>query len=265
MPISSVIVHVRELDRSVAFYKEFLRGQLIDRTEERALLDFVTATIELRLLRGGRKSAWRPDDTVLGFRHIGFKVASVDTVVAALDAGGVRFRARPHDVAVGDVRNAFFFDPDGTVLEVVERHLQYTIVNDPDEVADERRMPTPARPRFDHVGHTVESLPATTELYGGLSFVNLGTLVFDDERGFRIDFFRDRGTVLEVFTFTAPTTRLPADTDRYGFAAVDVGAVGNGNLSQSALPDGRRIALDPDGLPLLANEEGGTERGVASE
>jgi catechol 2,3-dioxygenase-like lactoylglutathione lyase family enzyme len=251
MPISNVILHVRDLQRSVSFYEGFLSGQLVDRTGERAILDFVTATIELRSLAGGSESAWQPDDTVLGFRHVGFKVASVDDVVAALDAGGVEFRSRPHDVEVGAVRNAFFFDPDGTVLELVERHLEYTVIHDRDEVEAERRMPTPARPRFDHVGHTVESLSATTALYGPLGFVNHGTLLFDDERGFRIDFLRGGETVLEVFTFSAPTSRTAPDTGRYGFAALDVGPVAGGS-SQSALPDGRPVAFDPDGLPLLA-------------
>ena len=112
-------------------------------------------------------------------------------------------------------------------------------------------MPTPDRPRLEHCGRTVESLEAATALYGPLGCRNSGTLVFDDDRGFRIDFLRSRGTVLEVFTFTAPTTRVPAECDRFGFAALDVGPV-PGGLRLTVLPDGRPVAVDPDELPLIA-------------
>ena len=125
MPISNILLNVHDVQRSVDFYVSQLDAEVIGEvTEHSALLDLVTATVRLNRVIEPEASTWIPDDLQKGFRHVGFKVAAVDPLVARLDAAGVEFHLRPID-AEGDVRIAFFFDPDGTLLELVEGDIQY--------------------------------------------------------------------------------------------------------------------------------------------
>src|SRR5665647_1593120 len=215
MAIHNVLINVSDVARSADFYTRLLGGKPVgEATTDGAVLYFVTATIELRQVDGAVPSTWREDDRHLGFRHVGFKVAQVDPLAAELRAAGVPFRLAPVD-AVGEVRIAFFSDPDGTVLEIVEGQLQYHDIVDRDGVAAERATATPVRPRFDHVGVTIRDLAATADLYRSLGFRNIGTLFFrDDPRGFRIDYLKGGGSVIEVFGFdvaspSSSTARKP--------------------------------------------------------
>jgi catechol 2,3-dioxygenase-like lactoylglutathione lyase family enzyme len=181
MAIHNVLINVSDVARSADFYTRLLGGKPVgEATTDGAVLDFVTATIEFRRVDGAVLSTWHEDDRSLGFRHVGFKVAQVDPLAAELRAAGVPFRLEPVD-AVGEVRIAFFFDPDGTVLEIVEGQLQYHDIVDRDGVAAERATATPSRPRFDHVGVTIRDLAATADLYRSLGFRNIGTLFFRDD------------------------------------------------------------------------------------
>lgn len=80
MPIKNVVVNCTDVARSVEFYTRFLELQVVgEPTAQRAVLDAVTATIELRAVGNGREqSTWSPDDLQKGFRHIGFKVDRID-------------------------------------------------------------------------------------------------------------------------------------------------------------------------------------------
>src|SRR5450756_60886 len=146
MAIHNVLINVSDVARSADFYTRLLGGKPVgEATTDGAVLDFVTATIELRRVDGAVPSTWHEDDQYLGFRHVGFKVAQVDPLAAELRAAGVPFRLEPVD-AVGEVRIAFFFDPDGTVLEIVEGQLQYHDIVDRDGVA----VAPALRPRGGH-------------------------------------------------------------------------------------------------------------------
>ena len=65
---------------------------------------------------------------------------------------------------------------------------------------------------------------------------------------------RNGETVLEVFTFTAATSPPVVDATRYGFAAVDMTADLD-VAERHRLPDGRLVAVDPDGLTVLVHHE----------
>jgi catechol 2,3-dioxygenase-like lactoylglutathione lyase family enzyme len=57
-------------------------------------------------------------DTVGGFKHLALQTDDVDGVAARLKAAGTSFTVEPLDAA-GGVRLAFFYDPDGNLLELV--------------------------------------------------------------------------------------------------------------------------------------------------
>lgn len=77
-----------------------------------------------------KPSEWIPNALQLGMRHIAFKVKSVDATAARLKAAGVEFALEPLN-ATGGVRIAFFKDPDGTLLEIVEGELEYHVPGQP--------------------------------------------------------------------------------------------------------------------------------------
>jgi catechol 2,3-dioxygenase-like lactoylglutathione lyase family enzyme len=223
MAIRNVVINVSDVAHSADFYTRVFGGEQVGEvTRGHAVLDFVTATVELRQVDDAVPTTWREDDRHLGFRHIGFKVAAVDSLTAELKAAGAPFRIDPLD-AVGGVRIAFFFDPDGTVLEIVQGELQYHDILDHEGVAAERARPTPSRPRFDHVGITIRDLSSTVDLYSRFGFANIGTLFFkDDPRGFRIDYLKSGEAVLEVFTFDVEVFSVPPVADALGFRAAEI-------------------------------------------
>ncbi|SDY64777.1 VOC family protein [Herbiconiux ginsengi] len=249
MPITAVVVHVADVQRAIDFYQHHLRAEVIERNDSGAVLDLVTANLELRHLPQGRPSIWKDDDATRGFRHVGLKVGDMDAVVESLDADGVPFRSRPFDIPDVGVRNAFFFDPDGTVIELVENHLHYHVVVDEEGVADERLLPTPDRPRFDHVGHTVEDLDAALERYTTVGFANIGRLQWPS---MHLEFLRSGATVIELFKIPRPSVENAPVTDSYGFAGVILDSAPEGLVFVGDLSDGRSLFTDPDHLAVVA-------------
>lgn len=58
------------------------------------------------------------DERPAGWDHFAFHVESVDEVFAEVKAAGLKIEVEPKDFK--DVRIAFFRDPDGNMLELVE-------------------------------------------------------------------------------------------------------------------------------------------------
>ena len=250
MPIKNLVVNCTDVQRSVEYYSKFLELRLIgEPTPERAVLDAVTATIELRAVGNGRdRTTWSPDDLQKGFRHIGFKVDRLDERADVLKAAGVEFKLDPLD-AEGEVRICFFYDPDGTLLEMIQGDLQYAAVLDADGVARERALGVPQRPRFDHVAVTIEDRAATSEYYTehyGFSFI--GTIEQPhDQRGFSIGYLKGGDTVLEVFTYEVDKTFREPQLDVAGFAYAELEGTAP-DLPELTSTDGKTVYIDPDGF-----------------
>ena len=248
--IRSIHLNVADVARSAAFYTEFLGLVPVGEVDaDGATLDAVTATIRLHRV-DGEPSAWEADDLQTGFRHIGFKVAELESIVERLRSAGVRFHLDPLD-AEGGVRITFFFDPDGVLLELVEGPLQYHEVIDRDAVERDWALGTPSRPRFDHVAETVGDLERTEDFYGALGYVTMaGIHQPHDPRGFEITFLRAGDSSLELFAFDRAETRTRATTGaERGFLAIELERPAAHDASVSAaLPDGRLLRADPDGL-----------------
>ncbi|GAB3824412.1 VOC family protein [Kribbella italica] len=251
MPIKNVVVNCTDVQASVEYYGKFLELPVIGvATAERALLDAVTATVELRKVERGRAdTTWVGDDLQKGFRHVGFKVDRLDERAAVLKAAGVEFKLDPLD-AEGAVRICFFFDPDGTLLEMIQGDLQYAAVLDEDGVARERALGVPARPRFDHVAVTVEDREATHAYYRdnhGFSFI--GTIEQPhDPRGFSIGYLKGGDTVIEVFTYDREKSARAPQLDVAGFSYAVLAGDAPTGLPALTTPDGTQVHVDPDGF-----------------
>ena len=168
---------------------------------------------------------------------------------------GVEFHLRPID-AEGDVRIAFFFDPDGTLLELVERDLKYHEVHEPEGVARERALGVPARPRFDHVAVTAAEAAAIRERYRSVR-VRAHRI---DSPGGRSARIRDRlpegrghGS-RGVHVHGPDIARAPQQTAP-GFAAVTLGSGRRVRRSISAIGEDQ-VGVASDGRILYADHDG---------
>lgn len=254
MPFRSVLLNVRDVAASVAFYRRYLGARPIAVREEAAELDVVTGTLRLVRVADPGPTTWVDDDRQRGFRHVGFKVARLEPWTDPLRAAGVRFHIEPCD-AVGGLRIAFFYDPDGTLLELVEGNPEYDEVLDADLVAAERAVPVPDRPRFDHVALTVPDVPAAVARWRPLGFRAFGTLVPPgDARGLHLTDLRSGDTVLELFAFADPTHAREPQLGAPGFQAA---VVGDADVPAGTVPEGFRPVGDgPDGSAVLADDDG---------
>jgi catechol 2,3-dioxygenase-like lactoylglutathione lyase family enzyme len=266
--ITSVEIGVTDLDRSLDFYRGLLGFRPVDGAPPGATW-LGAGPVVVKLVDAGPDGSlrgWVNDDLQRGLRHVGLKVGDVDRQAGRLRDAGVRFTLEPLD-AVGDVRIAFFEDPDGALLEIVEGAVRYHTTWSPDLAERERaaaqRRPPEAGPVFDHVAVTVEDLDRTLVTYrDGLGYEVIGQLRHaDDPRGFLITYLQAGDAVLEVFSYRAPKTASPwtPDADRTGHRGVGLGADDPGDAEDrlrkaGATPvpaaDGGPVLLDPDGIPL---------------
>lgn len=133
--LDHVSITVSDLDRVIAFYRGVLGfrvlGHLDFPNDARGytitLLDTGRGLVELFSFAPGstQPSGWKPDDLQLGMRHFALRVTGLDAVAEKLRAAGVPFTIPPVN-ATGGVRIAFFTDPDGTLIELIEGELIYS-------------------------------------------------------------------------------------------------------------------------------------------
>lgn len=252
MAIANIVINVQDLDRSVDFYRRHLGAEVVKRTGSHCVLDLVTATIELRESGDLAENPWEPDDLAHGFRHLGFKVADVAGIARGLAADGVELRIPPVEVDPVGIKVCFFLDPDGVSLEIVERHLRYHRVVDPAAVAAEHAEPTPRRPRFDHVGVSVADKERTIARWQDLGFTHTGWISLAPHVELELDFLRAGRTIVELLSPKGAGRPGIVDPAARGLGVIELDAdpAPPAETPGTTLADGRRVFLDPDGLPL---------------
>lgn len=124
-----VTLTVSDLERSIEFYRDTLGLKVLGKIEQPdagltiVYLKAGEGVLELFYFSDEEESCLdEREDTDLGLQHIGFEVSSVDKVADKLRQNDVEFALEPID-AEGGVRIAFFKDPDGILLELVEGEL----------------------------------------------------------------------------------------------------------------------------------------------
>ena len=141
--IHHVGLHVRDVERSLAFYRDLLGLELLARREANAdyvadIVGYPGAIIRMAWLRhpsGGPivellqyvKPAGTEVDTATpnpGTTHLAFTVRDIQPTVSRLQAAGVRFRTpAPIAITAGPNRGGFgvyLVDPDGITLELLQ-------------------------------------------------------------------------------------------------------------------------------------------------
>lgn len=120
---------VSDLDRSIAFYCDLVGMRLILRKPmgaggEQAFLDAGNAQLEMFCPAPAVATPARSvPDSEAGVRHLTFAVSDVDAMFSKLVAAGVPAHQQPRDAFNKEIvkRVAFVVDPDGILVELVER------------------------------------------------------------------------------------------------------------------------------------------------
>jgi lactoylglutathione lyase len=121
-------VRTSNLDRSIDFYSRFLGLKLLNRTEikqNNAELAFLQdpkgkgCTLELTFLRNQNKFTQSEYEERL-FDHLGFEVADINKTIAALRRENITITDEPFKLN-SNTTIAFIEDPDGTLIELIER------------------------------------------------------------------------------------------------------------------------------------------------
>lgn len=113
--ISNIILRVRDLERSLAFYRDQLGMTVLGASQAFAFLDGGGVTLALNAI--GEEIEANPP----GLVEVVFEVDDVDASHNALTGVGVQFRLAPRVVMSSEGRDllaADFRDPDGNVLSI---------------------------------------------------------------------------------------------------------------------------------------------------
>lgn len=133
--LDHVALTVSDLDRALAFYRGLLGFRVLGHLDfphdprgfTITYLDTGRGMIELFSFTQAstQPPGWQADDLQAGMRHLALRVTGLDSIAATLRDAGVPFTMPPTD-ANGGVRIAFFTDPDGTLIELIEGDLVYS-------------------------------------------------------------------------------------------------------------------------------------------
>lgn len=103
-------------DAMKKFYTETLGLEIVRTWEEPNIIFLAAGSTLIELVDKGDSAldSSRP----AGFDHFAFHVEDVDAAFAELESAGIRIESAPRNFK--EVRIAFFYDPDGNLLELVE-------------------------------------------------------------------------------------------------------------------------------------------------
>ena len=116
-----------DLDRTIAFYCGLLGLTLALRKKnergEMAFLDTGSGMLEIACPAADISRARDVPPHEAGMRHLTFAFESVDTMIEKLEAAGVEILERPRPAFFTEMvsRVAFVRDPDGIMVELIER------------------------------------------------------------------------------------------------------------------------------------------------
>ena len=117
------------MDRSINFYNRFLGLTLVSRREipqNDAEIAFLQdpeargATLELTFYRNQKKFS-QPDYEDRVFDHLAFEVKDMIQTIEAMRKGSVTITDEPFELSSTGSLIAFVEDPDGTLIELIER------------------------------------------------------------------------------------------------------------------------------------------------
>jgi catechol 2,3-dioxygenase-like lactoylglutathione lyase family enzyme len=256
--VNGIAIFCRDVPRSAAFYGQYLGATVVGESEDVTTLGLNgPGQIQLIQLPAGDWSTAETDDGRDGFWHIGVRVDNFEALSEALRASDTRFFIEPVYNPVAKVWCAFFYDPDGTVIELVSGEQQYSQLFDKAAARRRAEMSLDGGPLFEHVAFTTPDWSATRIKWeaAGYSLIGCLDLSAGDPRGMCIYYvIAQSGLIVEVFTYTSPTNQPLGSEVRAGFAGLLATPSTQEALGLSLvdkLADGRARWLDGSGLAVI--------------
>lgn len=129
MIFSHTSIRTSNIDRSIDFYTRLMGFKLVDRHEIRqnnAEIAFLQdpqgkgAKLELTFYRNQRKFIQADYEDRL-FDHIALEIGDMGQMISKLRTEGVTITDEPFHLSPGGSLIAFIEDPDGTLIELIER------------------------------------------------------------------------------------------------------------------------------------------------
>lgn len=125
---SHVSIRASDMERSIGFYEKHFGMRLASRRpipQNRAEISFLESEgtnfrLELTSYQDQRKfEQARYEDRL--FDHLAFTVTGIDGMVAGMKKEGINVTDEPFTLGPGGARIAFIEDPDGTLIELIEK------------------------------------------------------------------------------------------------------------------------------------------------
>lgn len=122
-------IRIRNPEKSIGFYTKHLGMQVMSRREisqNDAEVIFLQdperkgATLELTYYRK-QENFLQPDYDDRLFDHLAFEVKDMDATIAAMREEGITITDEPFRLGLGGSTLAFVEDPDGTLIELIQR------------------------------------------------------------------------------------------------------------------------------------------------
>jgi lactoylglutathione lyase len=122
-------IRVSNMERSIEFYTKFLKMQLINRreiTQTNAEIAFLQdpekkgALLELTLYRNQKKFLQAEYEDRI-FDHLAFEVKDMNQTLQAMRTAGTIITDEPYRLSPTGSLLAFVEDPDGTLIELIEK------------------------------------------------------------------------------------------------------------------------------------------------
>jgi len=128
MVFEHVSVRTSDMERSIGFYKRFFGMELEKRREipaNKAEIAFLKDSgsdfsLELTCFKGQRRFEQAPYEERV-FDHLAFTVKDMDGTIVRMRKAGVKITDEPFTLGPGGNMLAFVEDPDGTLIEIIER------------------------------------------------------------------------------------------------------------------------------------------------
>lgn len=112
-----------DIERARCFYVDllgFCETMRLETTHSGTIVFISLDGAQLEVFGGGRPKGSQAEGRQVGYTHIALAVDDIDADYERLSRAGVQFSMRPTTVESG-LRIAFFTDPDGNSLELMQR------------------------------------------------------------------------------------------------------------------------------------------------
>ncbi|MCK5548856.1 MAG: VOC family protein [Thermoplasmata archaeon] len=128
MVFAHVSVRTSDMDRSIRFYESYFGMKLVSRKEipqnnaEIAFLESEGTNFRLELTwYKTQKMFEQAEYENRVFNHLAFTVDDMDAVIERMRSAGVIITDEPFTLGPGGSKLAFIEDPDGTLIELIEK------------------------------------------------------------------------------------------------------------------------------------------------